>query len=119
MPPAGTNVDLTAVHITSYLPANIHLEANPTKPSVLMMADQYDPDWQVFIDGKRGEVLKCNYLMRGVYLEPGKHEVEFRFRPNIHMFYENLVAIAAALGLLGYALVTVRKRPSRAEPATK
>jgi hypothetical protein len=112
--PSGTNLDLTAVKITSYKPADIHLEATPTKPSVLMMADKYDPDWQVFIDGKRGEVLKVNYLMRGVYLEPGKHEVEFRFRPNIHMFYENLFAIAVACCLLGYALVTVRKRGSSA-----
>lgn len=113
--PAGTNTDLTAVKITSYLPANIHLEATPTKPSVLMLADKYDPDWQVFVDGKRGEVLKCNYLMRGVYLEPGKHEVEFRFRPNIHMFYENLFAIVVAFCLLGYALVTIRKRGSGLE----
>ena len=108
--PSGTNSDLTAVKITSYAPATIHLEATPTKPSVLMMADKYDPDWQVFIDGKRGTVLKCNYLMRGVYLEPGKHEVEFRFRPNIHMFYENVFAIAVAFCLLGYAVVTNRKR---------
>ena len=96
--------------ITDYKPADIHLEATPSKPSVLMLADKYDPDWQVFVDGKRGDVMKCNYLMRGVYLEPGKHEVEFRFRPNVHLFYENLVAIAVALGLLGYALVTARKR---------
>jgi hypothetical protein len=113
--PSGTNQDLTAVKITSYQPANIHLEATPTKPSVLMLADKYDPDWQVFVDGKRGEVLKCNYLMRGVYLEPGKHEVNFRFRPNIHMFYENLFAIAVTCCLLGYALVTVRKRCSGPE----
>ena len=108
--PSRTNVDLTAVKITDYKPADIHLEATPSKPSVLMLADKYDPDWQVFVDGKRGDVMKCNYLMRGVYLEPGKHEVEFRFRPNVHLFYENLVAIAVALGLLGYALVTARKR---------
>jgi len=115
--PSGTNPDLAAVKITSYAPATIHLEAAPTKPSVLMMADKYDPDWQVFVDGKRGEVLKCNYLMRGVYLEPGKHEIEFRFRPNIHMFYENVFAIIVAFSLLGYALVTIGKR--RNEPETK
>ncbi len=109
-PPAGANQDLTAVKITSYKPANIYLEAAPTKPSVLMLADKYDPDWQVFIDGKRGEVLKCNYLMRGVYLEPGHHEINFRFRPNIHMFYENVVALVVGFSLLGYALVTIRKR---------
>ena len=48
-----------------------------------MLADAFDPDWQVFVDGKKSEVLRCNYVMRGVYLEPGHHNVEFRFRPHI------------------------------------
>lgn len=113
--PSGTNTELTNVKITSYKAADIHLEANPTKPSVLMMADKFDPGWQVYVDGKRAEVLKCNYLMRGVYLEPGKHEVEFRFRVNVRLFYENLFAIAVALCLLGYALVTTRKRARNSE----
>jgi len=117
--PSGTNADFTAVKITSYEPTNIRLEAAPTKPSVLMLADKYDPDWQVFIDGKRGEVLKCNYLMRGVYLEPGKHEVEFRFRPHITLFYQNIVAFVAACGLLGYAMVTIRKRERNDAPPSK
>jgi len=117
--PSGANTELTAVKITNYEPATIHLEATPTKPSVLMLADKYDPNWQVYVDGKRSEVLRCNYLMRGVYLEPGHHEVEFRFRTHAPVFYENIAAVAAALCLLGYAMVTVRKRRANGEPATK
>jgi uncharacterized membrane protein YfhO len=82
-----------------------------------MLADAFDPDWEVFVDGKKSEILRCNYVMRGVYLEPGRHEVEFRFRPNINLFYENLVAVLAACGLVGYAMVTIRKRRGE-EPAT-
>lgn len=117
--PSGTNTELTNVKITSYRAAEIHLEATPSKPSVLMLADKYDPGWQVFVDGKQSEVLKCNYLMRGVYLEPGKHDVEFRFRINVRLFYENLFAIAVALGLLGYAIVASRKRSDSGEASTK
>jgi len=111
--PAGSNPDFTNVDFTSYKPANIKLEASPTKPSVLMLADKYDPDWQVFVDGKRSEVLRVNYLMRGVFLEPGHHQVEFRFRPNINMFYENMFALVTACVLLGYATVTIKRRRER------
>jgi len=110
--PAGSNPDFTNAVITSYKPATIKLEATPTKPSVLMMADKFDPNWHVLVDGKEADVLRCNFLMRGVYLEPGHHEVEFKFRPSVKMFYANIFAICAGFCLLGYAMVTIRRRPS-------
>jgi hypothetical protein len=108
--PSANNQDFASVKITSYHPADIKLEATPTSPSVLMLCDKYDPDWQVWVDGRRSEVLRCNFLMRGVYLEPGQHEVEFRFRPNIKMFYVNVAATFIAICLLGYAAAVTRRR---------
>jgi len=35
--------------------------------------------WQVFVNGKPAELLRCNFIMRGVYLTPGAHTVEFKF----------------------------------------
>ena len=117
--PSGTNQDLTAVKFTSYKPATIKLEATPTKPSVLMLADAIDPDWEVFVDGKKSEILRCNYVMRGVYLEAGRHDVEFRFRPSISLFYENIVATFAACCLVGYAAFTISKRRNEGMPEAK
>ena len=121
--PAATNQDSGSVKFTSYLPADIKLEAAPTNPSVLMLCDKFDPDWKVWVDGKKSEVLVCNFLMRGVYLEPGRHEVEFRFQPDIRMFYVNLAAIFTGIALLGYVAVATRRRPvddtHPAKPASK
>ena len=108
--PSGASPELNSVKFTSYKPATILLEASPTAPSVLMICDRTDPNWYVLVDGKPAEVLRCNYLMRGVYLEPGHHQVEFRFRPNVNMFYVNVAATIAAIALLGYAVVTTRRR---------
>jgi hypothetical protein len=110
--PSATN-EVSSVKFVSYDPANIKLEATPTNPSVLMLADRYDPDWSVWVDGKRAEVLKCNYLMRGVYLEPGHHEVEFKFRYDLKMLYVNLAAIFVGFCLLGYAVAINRKSSSK------
>jgi hypothetical protein len=110
--PSVTNED-SSVKFVSYTPVNIKLEASPANPSVLMLADRYDPDWSVWVDGKRAEVLKCNYLMRGVYLEPGRHEVEFKFRYDLRMLYVNLAAILLGFCLLGYAIATNRKSSSQ------
>ena len=107
--PSGTNANSGSVKITNYEPADIKLDATAAAPSILMLCDKYDPDWQVWVDGKRGETLVCNFLMRGVYLDAGHHEVEFKFRPNINMFYVNIGAIFVGACLLGYACVATRK----------
>jgi hypothetical protein len=39
--------------------------------------------------------------MRGVYLLPGLHTVEFKFQPPIGLLYVSLIAVIAALLALG------------------
>lgn len=105
---ADTNQAPGSVTFQSYQPENIKLEASSTSPSVLMLCDKYDPSWEVWVDGKRSEVLVCDYLMRGVYLEPGRHEIQFKFQSNSKMLYFNLAAILIGICLLGYTWATNR-----------
>jgi len=113
--PSATNRLGEAANYLSYAPADFKLEATPATPSILMVSDKYDPAWRVWVDGKESEVLRCNFLMRGVYLEPGHHEIEFRFRPNVKMLYVDLVAIFVGLGLLGYVGFVTRKQATDGE----
>jgi uncharacterized membrane protein YfhO len=55
----------------------------------------------VFVDGKPEQLLRCNYLMRGVYLQAGSHTVEFRFAPPVTPFYVSLTAVVVGVLLLG------------------
>jgi hypothetical protein len=57
------------------------------------------------VDGKPAQLLRCNYLMRGVYLELGDHKVEFRFLPPVGALYVSLAALGVAVVLLGIVLV--------------
>ncbi|MDZ7836844.1 MAG: YfhO family protein [Actinomycetota bacterium] len=57
------------------------LKAETQEPAYLVLLDRYDPDWNAYIDGQKAEILKANYLFRALYLEPGEHEIEFRYEP--------------------------------------
>ena len=48
---------------------------------MLLLNDKYHLAWKVTVDGQSAELLRANYLMRGVHLPSGKHKVEFRFEP--------------------------------------
>ena len=52
-----------------------------TRPAMLVMTDVWHPDWRVTVNGERAELLRVNYLQRGVWLPEGKNEVVLRFVP--------------------------------------
>ena len=109
-----TNQDAGTVEFTSYAPKQIVLQAKAGTPAVLLLNDRFDPNWKVSVDGKPGHLLRCNFVMRGVYLQPGTHTVEFRFQPPSDTLYVSLAAIVVGLLLLGYLAVGTQRRPAPA-----
>jgi len=85
---------------------------------VLLLNDRFHPDWKVLVNGKPETLLRCNYIMRGVYLTPGKHVVEFRFAPATTAFYVSLGSLIAGVALCGFLAVSSR-RPESPPTATK
>jgi hypothetical protein len=108
-PGAATNQNAGTVEFSSYAPKHIVLKSEASMPSVLLLNDRYDPDWHVWVDGKPETLLRCNYLMRGVYLTSGSHAIEFRFQPPIGPLYVSLAAVGLGVGLLGFVLVAGRR----------
>ncbi len=112
----STNHDAGTVDFASYAPKDLVLKAKADSPSVLLLNDRFDPDWKVTVDGKPAPLLRCNYLMRGVYLQPGPHTVQFQFKPDIDTLYVSLGAVLIALSVLGYVAFAREKQPP-SEPA--
>jgi uncharacterized membrane protein YfhO len=88
------------VDFTSYAPKQIRLQAKAAAPCVLLLNDRFDPGWKVTVDGKPAELLRCNYIMRGVQVPPGEHEIEFRFGAPRTALFISFLGIVAGVGLL-------------------
>jgi hypothetical protein len=104
--PAGT-VSIN----TNYEPRRVELEADVKVPSVLLLCDRYNPKWVVSVDGQPAELLRCNFIERGVLLQPGKHTVVFRFTGSIATFAISFTAVVLALALCGWLAFTERSGP--------
>jgi len=105
-PAPSTNQTGGTVEFAHYEPKVIQLDANVAAPSVLLLNDRFNPDWKVLVDGKPEPLLRCNYIMLGAYLTPGRHRVEFRFQPPLTAFYVSLAGLAVGVVLCGYMVVT-------------
>lgn len=74
--------DDEGVEIVEYENDVVTLEVTVEMPRLLVLSDYYDDDWVVSIDGEETDLLECNYLFRGVYLdEAGTYTVTFEYRP--------------------------------------
>ncbi len=111
-PDAATNENSGTVAITSYAPKDIKLKSNARTPTVLLLNDRFETAWKVAVDGQPKTTLRCNYLMRGVYLEPGTHDIEFKYQPPFHALYVSLAALGVGVILLGVVLAAEYLIPS-------
>jgi hypothetical protein len=111
-PTNPTNPPDDDVQYVSYASKDIVLKADAPAPSILLLNDHFHPDWKVLVDGVPQKLLRCNFLMRGVYLLPGTHIIEFKFQPAYGLFFVSLSAVVIALVLLGVLIVmVVKSRP--------
>ncbi len=108
----ATNSNPGTIEFQSYEPKKIVLKADASAPSVLLLNDKTDSNWHVTVDGKPETMLRCNYLMRGVFLQPGSHVVEFRYQPFIGTLYVSTFAAIVAVLLVGYLVFGGEKMPS-------
>jgi hypothetical protein len=109
---AATNVPAGTVEHVSYSTRKVVLHAKTQTDSVLLLNDKYDPAWTVQVDGKPSKVLRCNFIMRGVYLPKGEHNVTFVFKPTVTGFYVMVGAEVTGLLLILFLVFTRKKEPT-------
>lgn len=116
---ANTNENAGTAEFTRYAPRDIALKCAAWRPSVLLLNDRFDPNWKVLVDGKVAPLLRCNFIMRGVYLAAGSHRVEFKFQPPEGPLFISLAANGAGVLVLGSLLAERRRSCWRAPAAAR
>lgn len=92
------------IKMTSYAPNKIEYNAEAKGNQLAVFSEIYYPEgWTATVDGKPADILKVDYLLRGLNLTSGKHKIVFTFDlPKLKT--SNTMAVAGTL-VLGFALV--------------
>jgi len=87
--------------IKEYKPNRIVIETNCPYSGLLLLIDNWHPDWQVFVDGKKERLLRANYTFRAVYLPEGKHDLIFEYKSKPFAI-GLIITITTVCALLGF-----------------
>jgi len=85
------------VVVTSYEPETVILNASCRTTCFLILTDLYYPGWVAHVDGRETKIHRANFLFRGIRLEPGSHEVIYRYRPRSFLIGSFITVLASLL----------------------
>jgi hypothetical protein len=105
LPPQG-------VSVSSYKGEQISVSAATPVNALLVLGEKYYRGWKATVDGKPAEIQPVDHVLRGVYLTPGEHKVEFVFDPLPFKIgkWLTLASFVFFAGMVGRELRLCRKR---------
>jgi hypothetical protein len=69
------------VRMEIYEGERIDVTATATANCLLVLGEKYYKGWKATVDGTAATIYPVNFILRGVYLTPGTHKIEFIFDP--------------------------------------
>ena len=83
----------------------VQYKSNSSANEFAVFSEVYYPaGWKAFIDGKETAIAKVNYVLRGIQVPAGNHNIEFRFEPQGYITGNTIslifsIVLVALLGL--------------------
>jgi len=93
------------VVIRKYTDTEVIIQADVKQKGYLILSDIYYPGWKVDINGEEGEILRANYVIRAVRLDPGRNDIRFYYNPDSLI----IGGIISMLALITSAAIIVRR----------
>jgi hypothetical protein len=98
------NIQPSNIKLEKFTPNSFSFVVNTTAPVNLQLFQQYNANWQAFINGKPLSIQKSNIAFMSVHVPAGTSSIEWKYRPN-KVYIAMIVSILSLLGIASYFLI--------------
>ena len=112
LPQTFESKDLIKIEKVKNSSSHLTYNYNALSEQLIVFSEIYYPSgWKVFIDGEKSNFFDINYLLRGMLIPEGKHEIDFFFSPEIVKTGINIriITIIITFSLIAYMLYRENK----------
>jgi len=99
------------IRLLEYAPGSLRYESSSEQNQLAVFSEIfYEGGWNVHIDGQEAELVRANYVLRGLEIQAGDHiiEMKFEFRPFITgekiSLAGSILILLILLGTFGYGI---------------
>lgn len=97
--------------ITEYSSWYAEIEVDAPRDGILLFNNKYSADWKATLDGEPVEIFPANYIMQGIQVPEGEHEVVFEYSPSRTPYLISLAALLIGLiSIAGYGVYSLVKK---------
>ena len=76
------NIDSAKISLNKYGLNHLVYDSYSEFAGPVLFSEIYYPEgWNCYIDGKKVDDFRANYILRGVMVPAGKHKIEWKFEP--------------------------------------
>jgi hypothetical protein len=105
-----------SIWLKSYKPNELIYESKTSGENLAVFSEIYYPaGWKCYIDGKESNYFRTDYVLRGMIIPAGNHEIKFAFKPSSYAtgnhisLISSLIFLLLAAGYIGTLLRTKAK----------
>lgn len=101
---AGNYSASGTIELTEYQPNKLTYHTSNSGVGLAVFSEIYYPEgWTATIDGGAADIIRVDYVLRGLEVPPGEHEIVFTFKPDAY-YIGNKVSLVSNIILLGLML---------------
>jgi hypothetical protein len=103
------------IDLVSYQPDELVYKSSAKEEKLAVFSEIYYPKgWKSYVDGKESKYFRTNYVLRGMVVPAGDHEIKFTFRPASYIIGNKISLVSSLLLILltaGYFLYKYKMKP--------
>ena len=70
-----------SIRLVEHTPKHLRYESRSSGSGLAVFSEIYFPGWIATIDSQEAEVIRVDYILRGLEIPAGEHTIEFTFKP--------------------------------------